>query len=115
MPRQGEIYWLDDGEPRGSEPGYRRPYVVIQNDRMNESGIGTVLMVPMTSKTHRSGVPGNVLVRASESRLPADSVVVVSQVSTVDRRELTELVGEVAPGTIRRILAGLNLILSPSR
>ncbi len=69
MPRQGEVFWVDEGEPVGSEPGYRRPYVVIQNDRWNESPIRTVLVMAMTTNLRRAGVPGNVLVTAADTGL----------------------------------------------
>lgn len=115
MPRQGEVFWVDEGEPVGSEPGYRRPYVVIQNDRWNESPIRTVLVMAMTTNLRRARVPGNVLVTAADTGLSLDSVIVVSQVSTLDRDELTEIAGVVPRAAVRQAIAGLNLVLAPVR
>lgn len=51
---QGEIYWIDLGEPQGSEPAYLRPCVVVQNDALNQSQIGTVIVCPLTTNLRRA-------------------------------------------------------------
>ena len=60
MIRQGDIYWVDLGEPVGSAPGYRHPHVVIQNNVYNSSRIGTVVVCALTSNLRWARAPGNV-------------------------------------------------------
>ncbi|MCB0155563.1 MAG: type II toxin-antitoxin system PemK/MazF family toxin, partial [Anaerolineae bacterium] len=81
---QGEIYWIDLGDPTGSSPGYRHPHVVIQNNIFNQSRINTVVVCVITSNLKRAEAPGNVLLNEGEGNLPKQSVVNVSQIFTVD-------------------------------
>jgi mRNA interferase MazF len=111
--RQGDVYWADLGDPVGSAPGFRRPVVVIQNDLYNASRIQTALVCMVTSNLQRAAVPGNVRVAAAESGLDKDSVVLVSQVQTLDRLQLTELVGALPPRRVRAIVDGLRLLTEP--
>ena len=73
--RQGEVWWADLAEPRGSEPGFRRPVLVIQGDAYNESRIATVICVVLTSNERYAGLPGNVQLSERETGLPKVSVV----------------------------------------
>jgi mRNA interferase MazF len=111
--RQGDVYWLDLGEPVGSGPGYRHPHVVIQNDAINRSGIETVLLCGITSNLKRAGSPGNVLLEAGEAGLPKPSVVNVSQLFTVDRSELLEKVGSLSPERLRWVVDGVQAFVEP--
>lgn len=95
--RQGDIFWVDMGEPSGSEPGYRHPHVVIQNNLFNQSRISTVVVCVLTSNIRRAGSPGNVLLEKGEADLPKRSVVNVSQIYTVDRADLLEKIGSLSP------------------
>ena len=95
--RQGDVYWIDLGEPAGSEPGYRHPHVVIQNNVFNRSRINTVVVCVITSNLKRAEAPGNVLLEEGEGNLPKPSVVNVSQIFTVDKRELDEKIGMISP------------------
>lgn len=113
MVDQGDVYWIDIGEPRGSEPGYRRPYVVIQNNTYNHGAINTVIVCALTSNVRRSRIPGNVLLNAGEAGLPKASVVVVTQLYTVDKRALIEKIGVVSASRVRQILQGLGEVLTP--
>ena len=113
MIRQGDLYWIDLDEPQGSEPGYRRPHVVVQNNLFNASRISTVLVCPLTTNLRRATAPGNVLLAAGEANMPWQSVVNVSQVFTVNRSELLEYIGTVSPRRIRDILNGITLVLEP--
>lgn len=88
--RRGEVWWVDFGEPFGSEPGYRRPAVIVQIDAINRTTIATVLLVPLTRTLVWSGAPGNVLCRAKGTGLRHPSVANVSQLTVVDRRRLIE-------------------------
>lgn len=110
---QGDIYWIELDEPEGSEPGYRHPHVIVQNNLFNRSQIRTVLVCPLTSNLKRANAPGNVLLEQRESNLAKKSVVNVSQVFTVDKKQLDEYIGTLSPKRIREILNGINLVLEP--
>ncbi|HMS58617.1 MAG TPA: type II toxin-antitoxin system PemK/MazF family toxin [Tepidiformaceae bacterium] len=112
---QGEIFWYDAGEPIGSLPAFRRPWLVVQSDALNRSRLGTVLCVPLTSNLVRASAHGNVLIPAAESGLPTDSVAVVVQITPIRKEQLETLAGRVTPGTVARVIAGLNLVLAPVR
>ena len=109
---RGEVWWADLGEPIGSEPGYRRPVVIIQSDAFNRSRIDTIVALILTSNKLLLDAPGNVLVRAKESGLPKDSVANVSQIATLDRDMLTKRSGRVPKRLMTRIDDGLRLVLS---
>ena len=108
---RGEIWWADLPEPRGSEPGYRRPVLVMQSDSFNRSQIRTVIVLIVTSNLRLADAPGNVLLPARLSGLPRDSVVNVSQMLTLDRSFLTEPSGKVSSNVLAEVEAGLRLVL----
>ncbi len=111
--RQGDVYWVDLGEPGGSEPGYRRPVVVIQNNVFNQSRLRTVVVCALTSNLKRAQAPGNVLLKAGEANLPRDSVVNVTQIFTLNKADLIEYLGTLPPRRVRQILEGVCLVLEP--
>lgn len=113
MIRQGDIYWVDLQEPIGSEPGYRHLHVVVQNDVFNCSRIHTVVVCALTSNLQRAEAPGNVLLKLGEANLPKQSVVNVSQIFTVDKRQLEEKIGSLSTLRVREILDGIRLVLEP--
>ena len=113
MIRQGDIYWVELGEPIGSEPGFRHPHVVVQNDVFNGSRIDTVVVCALTSNLQRAEAPGNVLLKPGEANLPKQSVVNVSQIFTVDKRQLEEKIGSLSTLRVREILEGIRLVLEP--
>jgi mRNA interferase MazF len=108
---RGEIWWSSLPEPIASEPGYRRPVLVIQSDRFNRSRISTAVVIAITSNLDLAGAPGNVLLPADSTGLPRDSVANVSQVLTIDKRFLTERVGAISPRLLEAIEGGLRLVL----
>jgi mRNA interferase MazF len=110
---QGDIFWIDLEEPTGSSPGYRHPHVVIQNNLFNRSRINTVLVCTLTSNLKRASAPGNVLLDSAEGNLPKQSVVLVSQVFTLDKSQLAEFVGTLSKKRVRQILEGLKLLTEP--
>ena len=110
--QRGEVWWADLGEPAGSEPGFRRPLLIVQHDAFNRSRIATTIAVVLTSNLRLLDAPGNVLVPKRESGLPKDSVANVSQVVTVDRTDLTERAGKVTGEILDAVAAGLRLVLS---
>ncbi len=110
---QGDIYWIDLRELRGSGPGYLRPYVVIQNNVFNRSRIATVIVCALSSNLARGAAPGNVILEAKESNLPKQSVVVVSQIYTVDKGDLGGYIGTLSARRMRQILDGIRLATEP--
>jgi mRNA interferase MazF len=111
---QGEVWWADLGEPVGSEPGFRRPVVVVQSDAFNRSSLRTVVCVSLTSNIHWSDAPGNVLLPARATGLPRDSVANVSQIMTLDRDALTERVGVLSASSLELMLTGIDVVLGRS-
>ena len=107
---QGEIYWVELEEPSGSEPGYSHPHVVVQNNVFNTSRINTVIVCALTSNLKRAQAPGNVLLEQDEGNLPRQSVVLVSQIFTVDKSQLGELIGKLSERRVRQILDGVYLL-----
>jgi mRNA interferase MazF len=111
--RQGEVYWVDFGEPDRSGPGYSRPAVVVQNDVFNASNIRTVVVCALTSNLRRAEAPGNVLLAPGEANLTEQSVVNVSQVFTVSKPDLIQKVGSLDRRRMREVLSGLMLLFEP--
>ena len=110
--RRGEIWWAALPEPRGSEPGYRRPVLVIQSDAFNKSRINTVLVAAITSNLRLGDAPGNVRLESSQGGVRKESVVNVSQVLTLDRTYLSGRVGRLSSAVMDDVDAGLRLVLS---
>ena len=111
MIAQGEVWWAHLEEPSGSEPGFRRPVVVIQGDAFNRSRIATVVCVALTSNLRWAEAPGNVVLSAHLTGLPKDSVANVSQVVTLDRAALTERVGALPARKLALVLLGVDIVL----
>jgi mRNA interferase MazF len=111
MVARGEICWASLHEPQGSGPAFRRPVLVLQSDRFNESKIATVVAAVITSNLELDKAPGNILLRSKESKLSKDSVVNVSQIITVDKTCLTELVSKLENRIFAEVEAGLRLVL----
>jgi mRNA interferase MazF len=109
--QRGDVWWADLPEPRRSEPGFRRPVLVVQADSFNRSLIQTVIVAVITSNLELADAPGNVIVPARSSGLPRDSVVNVSQVLTLDRSFLTERAGTLPARLQGSVDAGLRNIL----
>ena len=111
--RQGDVFWVDLGEPSGSEPGYRHPHVVIQNNIFNRSRINTVVACAITSNLRRADSPGNVRLNLGEANLPKSSVVNISQIYTVEKQDLVEYIGSLSQNRIREVLDGVRLLTEP--
>jgi len=106
--KQGDIYWLQPEALSGAAEGYPHPYVVIQDDVINRSRISTVVVCAMTSNKKRASEPGNVLLEAGEANLPRQSVIVVSQVDSVEKTQLGEYIGSLSQPRVEQILAGMR-------
>ena len=109
--RQGDIYWVELGIPKGSEPGYRHPHVIIQNNVFNASRINTVVVCALTSNLKRARAPGNVLLQKGEGNIKKASVVNISQIITVDKSNLVEKIGSLSSTTIEKIIEGVKLLV----
>jgi len=110
--QRGEIWWATLPAPVGSEPGYRRPVLIVQSDTFTRSAIKTVLCAAVTSNLHLAAAPGNVRIAARSSGLRRPSVVNVSQVAAIDRTFLKERVKTLNVQTMREVDDGLRLVLS---
>ncbi len=107
---QGDIYWIELDEPTGSEPGYSHPHVVVQNNVFNASRINTVIVCALTSNIKRAEAPGNVLLEKGEANLSKQSVVLVSQIFTVDKTQLGEFIGTLSERRVKQITEGIYLM-----
>ena len=110
---QGDIFWIDFEAPKGSEPGYRHPHVVIQNNVFNKSRINTVVVCALTSNMKRALAPGNVALKKGEANLPKRSVVNISQIFTVNKSDLSEKIGTLSKDRILQVLQGIRLLTEP--
>lgn len=110
---QGELYWVEFDEPIGSEPGFRHPHVVIQNNACNHSRLNTVVLCELTSNLKRAAIPGNVLLNEKEAGLPKQSVVAVTRIVTVDKSQLGAYIGTLSSKRVREILDGIGFVTEP--
>jgi len=108
---RGAVWWAELPDPVASEPGFRRPVVIIQSDAFNQSRIKTVIAVVLTANLRLAEAPGNVLIRAADSGLPKDSVANVSQVVTVDKGFLSRRSGKLPSRVMKEHDNGLRLVL----
>jgi len=109
---RGEIWWAGLPRPKGSEPGFKRPLLIVQSDDFNRSRISTVVAAVITSNMRLSLAPGNVALPKKATGLPRKSVVNVSQLVTIDKSLLKEKVGELLPELMREVESGIRLALS---
>jgi len=111
--KQGDIFWVELGPPRGSEPAYRHPCVVIQNNLFNQSKINTIVVCVLTSNLKRGNAPGNVLLRKGEGGLKKESVVNISQMITINKTDLAEKIGSLSPTRTSEVIEGVLLLIKP--
>jgi mRNA interferase MazF len=112
--KRGEIWWAELKAPRGREPAFRRPVLIVQDDLLTESRLATVMVVPLTSNLKRSVAVGNIELSAAASGLAKPSVALVCQVMTVDKDWLAERAGSLPRRTMRDVDKGLKLALGLS-
>ncbi len=110
--KRGELWWSDLPVPVGSEPGFRRPVIVVQSEGFNKGNIKTVVAISVTSNLRLAQAPGNVLLPRSSHGLSRDSVANVSQVITLDKESLSEVIGKLDKHTMQQVDNGLRLVLS---
>ncbi len=102
---QGALYWI-----QFEASGLPHPYVIVQEDVLNDSRIDTVVVCALTSNLKRANLPGNLLLEAGEANLPRQSVVEVSKVSTVTKAQLGEYIGSLDKRRIQQIFAGMRFL-----
>jgi mRNA interferase MazF len=108
---RGEIWWVDYGIPYGSESGYRRPVIIMQNDFFNNSKIKTTIVVPLSTNLLLADVPGNILINKRDSKLTKDSVILISQTGVIDKERLIEKVSKINNDIMDKIENGIIFIL----
>ncbi len=109
--KRSEIWWASLPEPLGSEPGGRRPVLIVSSDQYNQSAIKTVTVVIITTNLKLAEMPGNVFIEKEESGLPRDAVVNITQLTTADKSFLTESVGLLDADAFELVLHGLQLLI----
>jgi len=110
--KRGEIWWATLGEPRGSEPGFRRPIVIVSSNEFNQSNIRTVMAAVITSNLRLAKAPGNFSISKKESGLARESVVNISQILTLDKSFLSKKQGKLPAKKIPVLNEGLKLVLA---
>jgi mRNA interferase MazF len=108
---RGELWWADFGLPFGSEPGYKRPVFIIQNDFFNNSKINTTIVIPLTTNMLLAEAPGNIIITGSESKLKKDSVIVISQIEAIDRQRLIEKITALDDAIIKKVEGNIMFVL----
>ena len=103
--RRGALYWL---APDPLKDVLRHPHLVVQDDVFNAARIPTVIVCALSSDVGKAREPGNVLLDVGEGDLPRRSVVVVSQLAVVEKDDLREWIGMLAPRRVDQVLAGLR-------
>jgi len=109
--KRGEIWWAELPGPIGSEPGYKRPILVIQANDFNKSKIKTTIAAVITTNLRLSAAPGNILLSTKNSKLPNESVINVSQIITVDESFLIKKVNALHDKIMSQVDEGLRLVL----
>jgi mRNA interferase MazF len=112
---RGELWWADFGVPFGSEPGYKRPVLIIQNDFFNRSKINTTIVIPLTTNLILADAPGNILITKNESKKKKDSVITISQIEVIDRQRLIEKITKIDRKIIERIENNILFVLGINR
>jgi len=112
MMNRGEIWWAALPPPSASEPGFRRPLLIVQSDDFNRSRISTVIAVVVTSNLKLVHAPGNVSLPRKSTGLPKKSIANVSQIVTIDRSFFTRRTGRLTPEVMNEVDAGIRLVLS---
>lgn len=115
MIRRGQIWWVDFDDPRGSEPAYRHPALVIQRDEVNDSRIDTLVVCVLTANPRLATAPGNTLLRRRQTGLPKDSVANASQLATVNKTDLDRLVAALPSDLMDAVDHGLRWFLALDR
>ena len=107
----GEIWWLDFQEPRGSTPAFVRPGIVVQNNELNNSELNSTVVIPITTNCRLADYKGNVFLNKSESKLSKDSVALCAQITTVDKQALLEKNSKLSSDLLNEIYEEISWVL----
>lgn len=105
---RGDLFWIGPDASRAAAADYSHPHLVVQEDVFNHSRVGTVIVCALTSNLQRASEPGNVLLERGEGQLPQQSVIVVSQVSSIEKSCLGERIGRLSQARVEQAIAGLR-------
>ena len=108
---RGEIWRAEFGIPYGSEPGFTRPVLIVQDDGFNESRIKTIVVLPLTTNLRLLDAPGNVFLKKKESNLADDSVIIAAQLYAIDRGRFKEKISKVNNEIMEQVGIGMKLVL----
>ena len=108
---RGDVWWVDLPDPIASEPGHKKPVVIIQSDDFNRSRINTIIAVALTTNLQLVDAPGNFILAAKKTGLPRDSVANVSQIITIDKSFLRDKCRRLDKENMRAIDEGVRLVL----
>ena len=111
-PVQGDIYWVRFGRSGDSGPSGKRPAVIIQSNLLNRTNIQTTVVTLLTSNLKFARIPGNVSLKKGAANLPKASVVVVSQMATVDKTRLLEKIGTLSQEKLTEVVDGCRQVIS---
>ena len=110
MIRRGELYYADLSPVVGSEQGGIRPILIVQNDTGNKYS-PTVIAAAVTSQINKAKLPTHIEINAHEFGLSKDSVILLEQIRTLDKRRLKERIGELSQTTMKRVNTALLISL----
>lgn len=108
---RGEIWMVDFGVPFGSEPGWRRPVIVVQSDDFNQTEMHTTIVIPLTSNLRLADFPGNMLLSSSDTGLGKDSVVVTPQITVIDKARLDDKISVLSDEIMQQLNENICLLL----
>lgn len=108
---RGELWWVDYGIPYCSEPGYKRPVIILQNDFFNNSNINTTIVIPLSTNLLLADIPGNILIEKRYSKLKKDSVILLSQIGVIDKQRLTEKISKIDKSIMEKIERNIAFLL----
>ena len=100
--KRGDIYYADLSPVVGSEQGGLRPVLIVQNDVGNKYS-PTIIAAAVTSKINKAKLPTHIELSAIEYGLIKDSVVLLEQIRTIDKRRLKERIGELPENTMTKV------------
>lgn len=105
---RGEIYYADLSPVVGSEQGGIRPVLIVQNDVGNRHS-PTVIAAAITSRRDKTKLPTHIEVNGGSCGLAKDSVVLLEQIRTLDKKRLKERMGQLDSGSMNKINNALSI------
>ena len=110
MIKRGELYYADLSPVVGSEQGGIRPILIVQNDTGNKYS-PTIIAAAITSKMTKAKLPTHIELTKNSFGLKADSVVLLEQLRTLDKRRLKERIGELSESAMNKVNVALLISL----